>query len=304
MELRHLRYFIAVAENQSFRVAAERIHVTQPAITRQIQYLEAEIGAMLFQRTPAGVILTSAGELFLREARTALSLLRAATLSARRVANGLEGNLRIGFVENSSWDGLVPDVIARYQAQASDVHLELLPLGSPEQIESIMSNRMDGGFIYTFDDLPADVISIPLMKKSVLLAVPRQWEWPEDHAICAGELNDKPLISFPRNTYPAYHDYLIQACGKAGLVLNVVQEVGTEAAILSLVAAGIGAAIVNAANRSRQPARVQFLELSNLEMEIPLVFAYRAANSNPTLERFIVMLNSLHAGVSRRSDAS
>ncbi|WP_246794941.1 LysR family transcriptional regulator [Burkholderia perseverans] len=297
MELRHLRYFIAVAENQSFRVAAERIHITQPAITRQIQYLEAEIGVALFQRTPAGAVLTPAGELFLREVRTVLSALRAATLSARRVAGGLAGNLRIGFVENSGWDGLVPDMFARYQAQASDVHLELLPQGSPEQIESIMADRVDGGFLYTFEALPAGIVSIALVSFSVILAVPGRWQWPDGKAVRAGELNGTPLISFPRNTYPAYHDYLVQACARAGLTLNVVQEVSTEASILSLVAAGIGAAIVNAANRSRQPARVQFLELPDLEMEIPLVFAYRADNRNPTLARFIEMLKSLHAGV-------
>ncbi|GAB2918819.1 LysR substrate-binding domain-containing protein [Paraburkholderia jirisanensis] len=295
MELRHLRYFSAVAENQSFRVAAERIHVTQPAITRQIQDLEAEVGVALFQRTNVGVVLTPAGELFLREVRVVLSTLAAATRAARRVAAGLEGSLRIGFVENSSWEGLVPDVFARYQAQAPDIHLALLPMNTPEQIESLVADRMDGGFIYTFDALPAEISTIPLMRRGPLLAVPRQWGWPDGQTIRASELNDKPIIAFPRHTYPAYHDYFIQTCREAGLKLTVVQEVTTEAAILSLVSAGIGAAIVNAGNRGRQPARVQFLELSDLPLEIPLAFAYPRQNQNPALARFIVMLKSLHA---------
>ncbi|PLZ02425.1 LysR family transcriptional regulator [Burkholderia sp. WAC0059] len=295
MELRHLRYFIAVAESQSFRVASERIHVTQPAITRQIQDLEAEVGVLLFQRTTAGVVLTPAGELFLREVRVALSVLTAATRSAKRVAAGLEGSLRIGFVENSGWEGLVPDVFARYQAQAQDIHLELLPMNSPEQVESLAAGRLDGGFIYTFDELPTEISTIPLMHRSVLLAVPRQWGWPDNRTVCANELNDKPVIAFPRYTYPAYHDYLIQACREAGLTLNVVQEVTTEAAILSLVSAGIGAAIVNAGNLGRQPVRVQLLELSDLPLVIPLAFAYPRQNQNPALARFILMLKSLHA---------
>jgi DNA-binding transcriptional LysR family regulator len=297
MELRHLRYFIAVAESQSFRVAAERIHVTQPAITRQVQDLEAEVGVSLFHRTTIGVVLTPAGELFLREARLALSVLGAATRSAKRVAAGLEGNLLIGFVENASWDGLVPDAFARFQDQAPEIHLSLMPCNSPEQIEWLLTDRIDGGFIYTFDELPPEVMLVPLMHKGALLAVPRQWGWPQDCPVPAATLNGKPMIGFPRHTYPAYYDYLIDACRKVGLTLDVVQEVTTEAAILSLVSAGIGAAIVNSGNLSRPPARAQFLELADLEISIPLAFAYLRNNMNPALARFIVLLKSHHADI-------
>lgn len=296
MELRHLRYFIAVAENQSFRVAAERIHVTQPAITRQVQDLEAEVGVALFQRTTVGVVLTPAGELFLEEARAALAILSAATRSAQRVAAGLEGNLRIGFVENTSWEGLVPDAFAKFQEQAPEIQLALLPRNSPEQVKWLLSDRIDGGFIYTFEEVPPEVAVIPLMQMGVLLAVPRQWEWKADRAVPATALNGKPIIGFPRNTYPAYYDYLIDSCHKAGLTLDIVQEVTTEAAILSLVSAGIGAAIVNSGNLSRPPARVQFLKLADIEISIPLAFAYSRSNVNPALARFIALLDSLRTG--------
>jgi DNA-binding transcriptional LysR family regulator len=297
MELRHLRYFIAVAESQSFRLAAERIHVTQPAITRQVHDLEAEVGVSLFHRTTIGVVLTPAGELFLREARLALSVLSAATRSAKRVAAGLEGTLRIGFVENASWDGLVPDAFAKFQDQAPEIHLSLMPRNSPEQIEWLLADRIDGGFIYTFDELPPELMVIPLTKSGALLAVPRQWCWPEDRRVSAVSLNGKPMIGFPRHTYPAYYDYLIETCRKAGLMLDVVQEVTTEAAILSLVSAGIGAAIVNSGNLSRPPARAQFLELDDLEISIPLAFAYLRSNLNPALARFIMLLESHHAAI-------
>ena len=300
MELRHLRYFIAVAENQSFRVAAERIHVTQPAITRQVQDLEAEVGVALFQRTTIGVVLTPAGELFLREARLALSVLSAATRSAKRVAAGLEGNLRIGFVENASWEGLVPDALAGFQEQAPEIQLALLPRNSPEQVKWLLTDRIDGGFIYTFDELPPEVAVVPLMQMGALLAVPRQWGWPADDPVPATNLNGKPMIGFPRNTYPAYYDYLIDSCHKAGLTLDVVQEVTTEAAILSLVSAGIGAAIVNSGNLNRPPARAQFLKLADLDISIPLAFAYLRTNMNPALARFIVLLKSLHADTNQR----
>ena len=292
MELRHLRYFVAVAECGSFRAAAERIHITQPAITRQIQDLESEVGIALLRRTTTGVVLTPAGERFMREVRPALAVLNAAPRLARRVADGLEGSLRLGFVENSSWEGLVPDAFARYQEQAPDIHLELLPLNSPEQIDMIVADRMDGGFIYAFDAHPPEITVIPLIAKNVVLAVPRQWGWPADRSIIARDLNDTPMVAFPRQTYPGYYDYLIETCRNAGLTLNVVQEVSTEAAMLSLVSAGIGASIVNAANLSRPPARVQFLELADLPMRVPLAFAYRQAHDNPALTRFIAMLRT------------
>lgn len=290
MELRHLRYFIAVAESGSFRVAAERIHVTQPAITRQIHDLEAQVEATLFRRTTTGADLTPAGEAFLRKVRVAMSMLDTAVRSARGVASGAEGSLRIGFVENTSWDGPVPDALARYQAEVPGVHLELLPLNTPEQIELLVADQIDGAFIYTFDELPAGLTALPVANRGVILAVPRQWGWPEGQAVHARRLNDKPTIFFPRQTYPAYYDHVLDACHQAGITLDIVQEVSTEAAILSLVSANIGMAIVNAGNRSRRPERVQFLDLADLSLSIPLVFAYRSRNANPALARFTSMI--------------
>lgn len=290
LELRHLRYFIAVAEGGSFRSAAERVHVTQPAITRQIHDLESRIGVALFLRTTTGVQLTAAGALFLKESRAALSQLHAAVCTARRVADGLEGSVRIGFVENAIWDGPVPRALARYQTQAPGVHLELQPLNTPEQVDLIMADRLDGGFIYALGDGSFSLVTQPVAYRGAVLAVPSQWEWPQAQTVRAGELNGKPLILFPRHTYPAYYDYLLDTCHQAGLTLNVIQEVGTEAAILSLVSAGIGAAIVNAGNRSRPPERVRFHDFEDLPLSIPLAFAYRRDNVNPALARFMRVL--------------
>lgn len=292
MELRHLRYFIAVAENGSFRVASERIHVTQPAITRQIHDLESQLGATLFQRTATGASLTPAGEAFLGKVRAAMSMLNAAALAARATASGEEGNLRIGFVENASWDGPVPNALERYQAEVPGVHLELLPLNTPEQLELLAAGQIDGAFVYPFGDLPAGVEALPIASRGVILAVPRQWGWTEDRVVHARQLSNKPVVFFPRQTYPAYYDHVLDACHRAGITLDIVQEVSTEAAILSLVSASIGLAIVNDGNRSRRPERVRFLELADLSLSIQLVFAYRGDNANPALARFTGMLKA------------
>lgn len=293
MELRHLRYFAAVAENQSFRLAAERINITQPAITRQIQDLEEMLGVRLFDRTPQGVKLTVAGELFLREVRKSLGILESATRAVKLVASGLQGSLRIGAVENASWDGFVPDAFSRFQREAPEVSIHIAPMNTPEQVAEILGGTLDGGFVYTYGELSRALSLRPLAVGGVVAAVPRSWNLPEGKPISARDLNGRPVVCFSRQTYPAYYDTLVTACREAGLTLNVVQEVPTEAAILSLVSAGVGAAIVNAANMGRPPARVQFLPFTDLSIPMPLAFAYIEDNPNAALQRLLRVLDAI-----------
>jgi DNA-binding transcriptional LysR family regulator len=286
MELRHLRYFVAVAESRSFRLAAERIHITQPAITRQIHDLEAELGVELFVRTPWGASLTPAGELFLRETRTALAVLNSAMHSARRVASGIHGRLRIGFVEHACWTALIPEVFNRFREEAPDVVLELLPLETPEQLAALMDNRLDGGFIYSFGNLPDEIATIPVQRGGMVLVVPERWSPAMTNPVPARELNGRPFICLSRHAHPAYYDHLIDKCREAGLTLDIVQDVTNETAMLALVSAGVGAAIVNTANRARPPALTRFIDFLDLNVRMQLVFAYKASNSNAAFERF------------------
>ncbi|MCD4502476.1 LysR family transcriptional regulator [Chromobacterium piscinae] len=293
MELRHLRYFAAVAEHASMRAASERLHITQPAISRQVQDLEDELGFALFTRSPRGLRLTPAGECYLRDVGKILAALDAAAAAALRVADGAAGQLRLGYVENAGWDGAVPQALHRFQADAPEVSLSLSTLNSPEQLGAIGQNALDGGFIYQLDPLPDGFASLPLLEQDVVLALPRAWRIEHDEAqpFDLRALAGRPFVSFPRAVYPAYHDRLFSACQQAGIRLNVVQEQPTEAAMLSLVCAGIGAAIVNAANLARPPAQARFYRLQNLSVPLPLCFAWKRGSGNPALARFI---ESLH----------
>jgi DNA-binding transcriptional LysR family regulator len=133
MELRHLRYFVAVGEEQHYGRAARRLRLAQPALSRQIQDLEAELGFQLFERLPRGVKLSAAGQLFLENARRILQELNEAAAHAGRVARGLSGTLRVGFTENSSWHGVVRDSFRRFREQQPDAELQLQPAASLEQ---------------------------------------------------------------------------------------------------------------------------------------------------------------------------
>ena len=292
MELRHLRYFIAVAELRSVRAASEQLHVTQPAISRQIQDLEESIGAALFERTPRGLKLTPAGQAYLAEARDILVRVDAANRLAHRIATGVQGHLRVGFVENASWSGLVLSALHAFQQEASDVALELQPMNTPEQLDAIAAERLDGGFCYRFGALPDGFASLPLLEQSVVLAVPEHCAIGSDGPVRACELWGLPFIAFPRHVYAAYYDRLISACAERGLTLDIRQEASTETAILSLVAAGVGAALVNAANRERPPARVRFVEVGDLHVRLPLEFCFLAQHGNAALQRFIDLLRA------------
>jgi len=290
MELRHLRYFIAVAELRSVRAASEQLHVTQPAISRQIQDLEDAIGAALFERTPRGLRLTDAGVAYLSEARDILARVDAANRLARRIASGVQGALRIGFVENAAWSGVVSRALSAFEQAAPRVSLELQPMNTPEQLEAIAAGRLDGGFCYRVGISPEGLASVPVLEQNVVLAVPEAWALGKEGPVAARELADTPFIAFPRRIYPAYYDRLLSACAERGLTLDIRQEASTETAILSLVSASMGAAIVNAANRDRPPARVRFVALQDVSVPLPLEFCYAANGTNAALERFVEQL--------------
>jgi DNA-binding transcriptional LysR family regulator len=290
MELRHLRYFIAVAELRSVRAASEQLHVTQPAISRQIQDLEDAIGAALFERTPRGLKLTAAGEAYLHEAREILARVDAANRLARQIAAGLRGHLRIGFVENAAWSGIVSAALRTFEQKVPHVSLELQPMNTPEQLDAIAAGRLDGGFCYRVGVLPDGIAGVPVLEQNVVLAVPESWLLGKAGAVAAAELTGIPFIAFPRRVYPSYYDRLLAACAERGLTLDIRQEATTETAILSLVSAEMGAAIVNAANRERPPARVRFVELQDLSVPLPLEFCFMANGANAALQQFVDLL--------------
>ena len=290
MELRHLRYFVAVAELRSVRAASEQLHVTQPAISRQIRDLEDAIGAALFERTPRGLNLTASGDAYLAQAREILAHVDTANRLARRIADGVQGNVRIGFVENAAWSGIVSRALNAFEKQAPHVALELTPMNTPEQLDAIAAGRLDGGFCYPVGALPEGIASVPVLEQHVVLAVPETWPLARKKSVATRELTGKPFIAFPRRVYPAYYDRLLSACAERGLTLDIRQEASTETAILSLVSAGMGAAIVNAANLDRPPSRVRFVELCDLSVPLTLEFCFASVKKNAALERFVLQL--------------
>jgi len=288
-----LRYFLAVAETENVRLASERLHVTQPAVSRQIHDLEDELGVQLFERLPRGMRLTREGQAYRLDVIAVIGALDTARDRVRGIASGETGLLRLGYVEVTAWRGVVPEALRAFRSLAPGVRLEPTPMGTPEQLALIARDALDGGFVYLFDNLPDGFVAVELPAQNVVLAMPSRRERHWKKKLLLRDLADAAFVTFQRATYPEYYVKLLAACAQAGVIPKVVQEGASETAVLSLVSAGIGVAIVNDANINRPPVQVDFVKLADLDVPLPLSFVYREDHSNPALSRFASQLGNL-----------
>jgi DNA-binding transcriptional LysR family regulator len=268
MELRHLRYFVAIGEEENYRRAAQRLNVAQKALSTQIQDLEAELGFKLFDRLPRGVKLSAAGKLFLEDARRILQQVSEAAARAARVARGQSGTLRVGFTENASWRGVVPESLRRFRERQPDAELQLTPATSLEQVEALRSGRLDAGFVFNVARADAELDYIPVALQHVELAVPKGHPLTKLKKL---RLRDRGGLKSPR----------------------IVQEGLNESTILSLVSHGMGVGWVNGTARGRCPEGVVILSIADLNMPLPLALAWRRDNTSPLLANFIADVRTL-----------
>jgi len=288
MELRHLRYFVAVGEEQHYGRAARRLRVAQPALSRQIQDLEDHVGFKLFERLPRGVKLSAAGELFLEDARRILQEVNEAAARAGRVARGQSGTLRIGFTENSTWRGVVPDSFRRFREQQPHAELELQPAPSLEQLEAIRAGRLDAGFVNFMPKADPELDQLAVAIQHVELAVPRRHPLTKLKSVRLRDLTDAPFVWFPRRAAPAFYDRMMNECYRGGLKSpHIAQEGVNEATILSLVSAGMGVGWVLGSARWRCPDTVAIMPVVDLKVSLSLELAWRRDNASPLLANFI-----------------
>jgi DNA-binding transcriptional LysR family regulator len=288
MELRHLRYFVAVGEEQHYGRASRRLGVAQPALSRQIQDLEEEIGFKLFDRLPRGVKLSAAGKLFLEDARRILQAVSEATARAERVARGQAGTLRVGFAENASWHGVVPESFRRFREQQPDAELQLQPAASLEQLDAIRSGHVDAGFAYFMPNADPELDQLAVAVNRVELAVPKSHPLSRLKKLRLRDLTVAAFVWFPRRASPAFYDRLMHECYRGGLKSpRIVQEALNEATILSLVSTGLGVGWVLGSARWRCPETVSILPVADLNVPLKLALVWRRDNTSPLLARFI-----------------
>jgi DNA-binding transcriptional LysR family regulator len=287
MELRHLRYFVAAAEEGNFHRAAERLHIVQPALSRQIATLERELGVVLFARERQRVRLTAAGQTYLGDVRRLLKELSAAGARAERAAKGEVGLLRIGFHETAGRSRLVADYIRRFRLRHPDIELQLSQLTSPRQVEAITQGDLDAGFIYMLQTLPPDFGHRHLATDTFHVALRKDHRLAKARRIRPADLAAETFVWIARSVNPFYYDALIAACSRAKLVPSIVQETQNEATTMNLVAAGMGIAILLSNSGESWFPDVLMLPITGLDLDMPLALTWKTSAVEPTTQHFI-----------------
>ena len=262
MELRHLRYFLAIAGERHFTRAAKKLGIAQPPLSQQIRQLEDEVGTPLFNRTARGVTLTAAGEAFLPHAEAALREVDRARTAALRVRQGDLGTIRVGFTSAASLNPLVPGAISAFRRACPDVELRLIVQPTTPLLTQLSQDQIDVAFLRPTPTERQTLRAIPLPDERLWIAV------PSGHALAArkrlrlDELRDEPFILYPRANGSLLYDSIIAACQTAGFSPRVVQEAPQMASMVSLVAAGVGVTLVPECVCQLRPAGVRYIRIN------------------------------------------
>jgi DNA-binding transcriptional LysR family regulator len=244
MDLRHLRYFIAVAEELHFTRAARRLHIAQPPMSRQIRELEEELGVTLFNRTRRQVELTDAGQVFLVKARQVLRAAESAVLETQRAERGETGKLAVGFFEQTAYT-LLPPILRAFNHRFPEVDVQLRWFPVIGQVEALEQGEVDIAFVRPVVDLSA-VSKRLLLTEAFVVAVPTSHRFAARDAVSIEECADERIINYTQHLAPDYHAAIMRACALAGFVPKRPLDVGQVYTALGLVSAGVGIAFAPA----------------------------------------------------------
>lgn len=304
MELRHLRYFLAVAEEGQFTRAAERLAMQQPPLSQQIRLLEEEVGFDLFVRLPRGVELTPAGEAFAQNAAVVLDTLQQGLSHARRIARGELGSISIGLTSSAGFHPLTTHLIRAFGAAHPDIEIEMAELNAAELIERLLARQIHLAFLRKPVETPAELAFTQLLDEPMVVVLPL------GHRLLAGKKNAKgsaksgtkdgtpaiPLEALAEENFilvrrpgaPGMYADILAACKRAGFLPQLSREVPRMLTGIHMVAAGLGVTLVPASMRHYDHENVAFCRLGSAHgLSAPLHLAYPAEMHNPAAARFV-----------------
>lgn len=284
-ELSQVRCFVAVAEELHFSRAAERLNMTQPPLSRQIQLLEHHIGTRLLDRSSRAVRLTAAGKAFFPEAARILRMADEAAVTARRVAKGEQGALAIGFTAAFGY-GLLPDLVRRLRERAPGISLTLKELVTTSQIEGLDSGQLDIGLMRPHAR-HGELETVLLATEPLMLAIPEReaGDWPEQPTLSC--VHGKPFLMYSPYEARYFYQLLNNCFDAAGVVPDVVEHIGQIHTMLALVSSGVGVALIPAAAARLELRGVVLRTVLTEPLEpVQTICAYRLDNDNPILEVF------------------
>lgn len=284
-ELRHLRYFLAVAEELHFTRAARRLNIAQPPLSIQIRQLESLIGATLFVRDRRTVTLTPAGAALVDGARRTLAEAERSADAARRASRVEVQTLRVGFTDSAALS-VLPDIVRRFSRDHPEVRLELTEDATQAQLDAVEKERVDVALVR--GPLSARSLrTVVLLREPFIIALPVAHPLTRHRTLSLQAVAKEPIVLFPRHLAPQFHDTVVGMFRRARLSLNVAQEAAEYQTMMSLVAAGLGISIVpeSVANLGRKG--VIYRPLRGVTARAQVVGAFRADHGSPALDKFL-----------------
>lgn len=286
MELRHLRYFVTVAEELNFRRAAERLHMQQPPLSRQIRQLEVEMGVDLLLRSKRGVALTASGQAFLEEARSVLAQTEKAIQLAQRATT--PKRITIGF-SMCAFDRLLPQVVQAFRLACPNVEVTLTEMITPNQVEALLKGEISVGFLHLPINAP-ELITKVILSDVLVVALPETHALAKQSSISLKSLANEPLVICPKAVKPEFYDQLTQLCQAAGFEPNIVQEVTPPEAAIAFVEAGTGISLVASHYQTKQNTGVVYLPLEEPVPPLSIAIAWHRHNHSEVLDQFLAVI--------------
>ncbi|NMF65659.1 LysR family transcriptional regulator [Brasilonema octagenarum UFV-E1] len=291
MELRHLRYFVAVAEELHFGRAAERLHMTQQPLSQQIRQLEDELGVLLFERTKRRVQLTEPGKAFLVEARHILLKATEAVEIVRQVAQGESGRLKVGFSGFATYS-VLPKALRIFRERFPRVELELEEMTTSAQVQALQEQQIHLGLMIP-PTPDASLTLEPILKEPLVVILPETHPLATQPELALPMLANESFILVSRQLEPGYYDQCISLFQQAGFSPKVVQKASQKQTILGLVSAGMGVSLAPASIRNIHRTGVVYITLNLSDAEVELVAVWRQDESLPVLRTFLEVMKEV-----------
>lgn len=285
IEFRHLKYFLAVAEDLHFRKAAERLYISQPGLSRQIKQMEDDLGVTLFERHNRKVQLTNAGIYLKNELALNLKNIQHTLNHAKSIHNGDNGSLKMGYV-GSAMQNIIPDLLLKFRAKSSNIILNLNEMGNQKQIDELLSNNLDVGFV-RLERAPRSIAIRPILKESFCLVL------SEDHLISKNnfkditQLKNESFILFDPKYSTSYFEKIMQIFDDGGFSPLVTHNTIHASSIYKLVENGFGVSIVPKSLMSEHQEGIKFIELNKTPHQTTLSVVWNKTNRNPVLSLFL-----------------
>ncbi len=289
VELRHLRYFVAVAEELHFSRAAEKLQIAQPPLSQQIRQLEQFVGVCLFERNHHTVTLTSAGQMFLEDALRILEQVDQALLRMQHAQDGQVGRLDIGFVNNAmATENFIPDMLAIYHQRFPAVEVRLREMQPQQQLQALQNQQIQAGFIASYQDIPTDFASEVLQRIPFVAVFAPQHHLASQSSIAPRSLVNESFILCQRQSASILYDRIIQVCGFSP---HIIQEVSDIRMVLGLVAANLGISLVPT---SAMPLRTQGVIYRPLadhadDIAVETALVWRRNDLSPIVQEFLAV---------------